>query len=288
LRRVSLGRVQRRLSADWLARARALIIALAAANTLQRARLIKKNAALWSEIKEALWAAGGEKCWYSEVLLPLGAAEVEHFRPKGRLSGELFAGYWWLAFDWRNYRVASHLANTRRYDKVNKGLRGKGSYFPLSAGIRANYIAVPPAHDPLCVACEAPLLLDPTDISDTKLLTFDQDGLPGPDPVRCNSQVLKDRVEKSVAFYSLDDGVLNGRRADIWRQVLGWSEEIEILMAEAEAGPLNMSQEERLRILNNLIADSVDQGAEFSSVAMAALRIRGDRGWNTAVLNAAD
>jgi hypothetical protein len=133
-----------------------------------------------------------------------------------------------------------------------------------------------------------PLLLDPTDADDTKLLTFDQDGLPRPNPVEANTSLQEDRVLKSIAFYSLDDGILNGRRADVWRQVLSWSEEIEMLMTASETGPLNAAEEDRLRTLNNLIADVVDQGAEFSAAAIAALRIRGDRGWNMAILSAAD
>ncbi len=287
MRRVSQARVKRRLPADWVRRAQYLLTSLVAATTLQRARLIRKNTTLWSEIREALWAAGGEKCWYSEILLPVGAAEVEHFRPKGRLSGESFPGYWWLAFDWRNYRIASHLANTRRYDARNKGMRGKGSYFPLSAGTRAAYTAVPAANDPLCVACETPLLLDPTDISDTKLLTFDQDGLPRPNLVLCRNNADEERVEKSIAYYSLDDGVLNARRSDIWRQSLVWSDEMERLVVAAEHLPLTAVQQERFDELSNLIADAIDQGAEFSSVAITALRIRGDRGWNTELLAAA-
>ena len=286
MRRVSQARVRRRLPADWLTRARALIANMVDASVLQRGRLIRRNAALWSEIKEALWLAGGEKCWYSEVLLPVGEAEVEHFRPKGRLSREHFAGYWWLAFDWCNYRIASHLTNTRRYDKLNKDLRGKGSYFPLAAGTRGAYTPHPPANDPLCVASERPLLLDPIEANDVRLLTFDQDGLPQPNPVWCQTQPPKERVQKSIEYYSLDDGVLSARRADVWRQMMSWSEELETLLSAAEVAPLDVAGEYRRLELQNLIADAIDQCAEFSAVAIAALRIRGDRGWNTAMLEA--
>ena len=286
MRRVSPARVRRRLPPVWLAKANALIAQLAGASVLQRARIIKKNAPLWSKIKEALWAAGGEKCWYSEVLLPIGQVEVEHFRPKGRLHGEKFAGYWWLAFNWQNYRVASHLANTRRFDHLNQGLRGKGAYFPLAAGVRGLFIAQPPANDPLCIGCESPLLLDPVDANDVKLLTFDQDGLPRPDPVRCIGKPTTDRVIKSIEFYSLDDGILSARRADTWKRVLEWSDELEVLIVADEQVPLSVQDQHRRTELINLIADAIDQCAEFSSVAIAALRVRGSRGWNTALLEA--
>ena len=287
MRRVSQARVARRLPAGWLAEARALISQLVAASTLQRARLIKKNAAVWSQVRGALWAAGGEKCWYSEALLPEGQAEVEHFRPKGRLSGEKYAGYWWLAFDWRNYRLASHLANVRRFDHLNGAMRGKGSYFPLAAGARATFVAIPPADDPLRVKCEKPLLLDPIEADDVRLLTFDQDGLPRHDPVAATTAGEKERVEKSIAFYSLDDGMLNARRADLWKVVHGWSEELEQLFSIEDKRPFNADELRRLSELRNLVADAIDQGAEFSAVAITALRTRGDRGWNTELVAAA-
>lgn len=286
MRRVSLARVGRRVPAAWQTAARALVQQLVTASALQKARLIKKNAPLWSELRDALWSAGREKCWYSEVLLSMGEAEVEHFRPKGRLSGEAFAGYWWLAFEWRNYRLASHLANTRRKDPINKGLRGKGGYFPLAGGTRATYLANAPALDPLCIACEKPLLLDPVEAADVQLLTFDQDGLPRPDPVRCTNQLERSRVESSIKFYALDDGVLIARRADVWKQVLVWSEELEPLVAQAVAVGLTDAQDIRRRQLETLISDAIDSAAEFSSTAIAALRTLGDRGWNTALISA--
>jgi hypothetical protein len=286
MRRVSPERVRRRLPAAWITRAKALVAQLAGASVLQRARIIKKNAPLWSEIKEALWAAGGEKCWYSEVLLPMGEVEVEHFRPKGRLNGEKFPGYWWLAFNWNNYRIASHLANTRRYDRVNSGFRGKGGYFPLVGGVRGAFVPAPPANDPLCIRCEMPLLLDPVNATDVRLITFDQDGLPGPHPIHCSTQPGIDRVRLSIAFYSLDDGILSARRADVWKQVLEWSDEMEQLVSAGEAAVLSEQEQQRQETLTNLIADAIDQSAEFSSVAIAALQVRGNRGWNTALLGA--
>jgi hypothetical protein len=254
---------------------------------LQRARVIKNNAVVWSEVRAALWQAGGEKCWYSEVLIPEGQAEVEHFRPKGRLSGERYAGYWWLAFDWRNYRLASRLVNARRIDSLVGALRGKGSYFPLLAGTRAAFTAAPPADDPLCVKCERPTLLDPVDADDVRLLSFDQDGLPRPDRHHANTSEARERVEKSIAFYALDDGLLNARRSEIWKATLVWSEEFDGLMTTSDTRPLTHAEQKRLGELRNLIADAIDQGAEFSAVAIAALRLPGKRGWNEALLAAA-
>lgn len=286
MRRISPARVRRGIAAAWLVQANALLAQLAVASLLQRARLIKNNAPLWSAIKDVLWMAGGEKCWYSEVLLPVGQVEIEHFRPKGRLSSEKFPGYWWLAFNWQNYRVASHLANTRRYDKLNRGLRGKGGYFPLVAGVRGTFIPNPVPNDPLCIGCETPLLLDPVDANDVRLITFDQDGLPKPDSYHCKTKTASERVSKSIEFYSLDDGILSARRSDVWKRVLEWAYEYDELVSSGEVNVLSVGDQRRQDSLANLIADAIDQCAEFSSVAIAALRVPGDRGWNTALLGA--
>jgi uncharacterized protein (TIGR02646 family) len=271
MRRVSQARVQRRLSVAWLVKARDLATQLDTLSVLGRARLIKKNAPLWSEVKEILWAAGAEKCWYSEVLLSQDEAEVEHFRPKGKLSGEKYPGYWWLAFDWHNYRLAAHIVNVRRFNRWQT---------------RAAYAALRLATDPLCVNCELPLLLDPVSARDARLLTFDQDGLPTHDPAGATTEVDVERVRASVEYFALDDGILNARRADKWKTVLGWSEEFEQLCAVEDTHPLSAAELRRRTELENQIADAVDQGAEFSAVAIAALCARGDRGWNTALLQA--
>ena len=287
MRRIFQARMRRHISADWLNGADALVTQLAAASTLQRARIIRKSSTVWSELREALWRAGGEKCWYSEVLLPIGQAEVEHFRPKGRLSKEQHAGYWWLAFDWRNYRIASHLANVRKFDLLNRSNRGKGGYFPLVGGVRAVYLQNPPVADPLCINCERPLLLDPVDANDVRLLSFDQDGRATANSVTCTNEESKQRVTQSVFYYHLDDGILVARRADRWKQVLEWSEEVETLCAATDLGQLSETQQARLQQLFNQVADCIDKAAEFSAVAIAALTVRGDRGWNTQLIAAA-
>ncbi len=51
---------------------------------------------------------------------------------------EQIKGYWWGAFDWENYRLASQVCNVRVTDYLNGKKVGKGSYFPLKEGtIRA-------------------------------------------------------------------------------------------------------------------------------------------------------
>ena len=130
--------------------------------------------ALWREVSQDLAELGYHKCWYSESKNPASDANVDHFRPKGRVAEDCtHEGYWWLAFDWRNFRYSSQWCNQRR-NRVNGTSGGKGNRFPLLPG---SYRART-EHDPY--KDEDPVLLDPTDPEDWKLLTFRVDGRPTP------------------------------------------------------------------------------------------------------------
>lgn len=126
---------------------------------------------IWQELSPYLAKLLNEKCWYSESLNPSADKDVDHFRPKNRISEDPdHEGYWWLAFDWRNFRYSSQWSNQRRLDKRSQTAGGKRDHFPLSdGGIRA----ILEADD---IEAELPKLLDPTDPEDWKLLTFRADG----------------------------------------------------------------------------------------------------------------
>ena len=90
------------------------------------------------QLLKALRAAIGNKCWYSEVPLEGADPNVDHFRPKGRIrevdenlqnTKTTSRGYWWLAFELRNFRLASMHSNQRRVDEHTSG--GKWDYFPV-------------------------------------------------------------------------------------------------------------------------------------------------------------
>ena len=75
----------------------------------KRKKIIDGHAYVWSELKDLLLKWSHQKCWYSELREDGSDYHVDHFRPKGRVlnDGERPRdGYWWLAFDWRNYRIA--------------------------------------------------------------------------------------------------------------------------------------------------------------------------------------
>ncbi len=167
-----------------------------------------------ADILNALRASAGNKCWYSEVLLEGEDPNVDHFCPKGRVkevdqnleaTGAESTGYWWLAFEYRNYRLACVHSNQRRVDKDTEG--GKWDFFPIRNGRapeRTEWAAIR--------AQEAPLPLDPCSRSDAKLLCFDSDGVP------CASERAsardKERVRVSIWLYHLKKRELQKRRRD--------------------------------------------------------------------------
>lgn len=88
-------------------------------------------------------------CAYCECPYAAGYPAVEHYRPKSTLLNDPAGhkGYYWLAYDDRNYRFACTPCNTN-----------KSSRFPV-AGTRA----AGPADD---LTLEAPLLVDPCESVD--------------------------------------------------------------------------------------------------------------------------
>ena len=121
---------------------------------------------IWSQFKPILIKYYGEKCWYSECSLEGSFGDVDHFRPKNKSTDEqgnviLTDGYWWLAYDYLNYRLSCEKSNRR----FGKG--GKNDMFPLKPGTA-------PATQRN--KNDFPILLDPCVESDTKIIDCDEAG----------------------------------------------------------------------------------------------------------------
>lgn len=135
-------------------------------------------------VKYALEKLFHGKCAYCESFYASQApVDVEHFRPKGQVSGEPgHRGYWWLAMNWTNLLPSCIDCNRRRWQAVpaipdslvalldsptlsdGKASLGKADLFPL-AGLRATSEASP-------LADEQPLLINPCDDDPAQDLAF--------------------------------------------------------------------------------------------------------------------
>ena len=201
-----------RPSKKWRRKAKKQLSQVAALHTsgdiTARNKRIDGRQYVWSEIKSQILLSTINKCWFSEGMNDVSQFHVEHFRPKKlvetlpqkigcseqRTANEPNS-YWWLAFDYRNYRICGQIINSY-----------KGNFFPLKTGS-------PTCNSPSSnITTEQVILLDPTVEADTDLLTFDINGMPIPsaDPVLHPYDYL--RAEVSIKVYGLKDSLLTSAR----------------------------------------------------------------------------
>ncbi|MFJ3462708.1 hypothetical protein [Achromobacter spanius] len=177
--------------AGWLARARSASEAVAdGANP-------NDYGGVWRALKDDLAKLLHDKCWYCETVVERSDNAVDHFRPKGRVSDAANAhdGYRWLAFDPSNFRYACTYCNCRRKDIENETVGGKADRFPLVNEVQRVYAIGP-------VTAEQPLLLDPCEISDWRLLGCHQEnGHPCATSIDATNRW---RAETSIEIYHLN------------------------------------------------------------------------------------
>jgi uncharacterized protein (TIGR02646 family) len=101
------------------------------------------------DVRGALYAMHGKACAYCGCHLPRNdRGDVEHFRPKGKVtSDKTHGGYWWLAYSFDNYLLSCSICNRVR----------KRDRFPIRVGsVRTTYSTRSQ------IESEARMLLDPT------------------------------------------------------------------------------------------------------------------------------
>lgn len=159
---------------DWLTRCEAQ------AHRLRSAADVSEK--LYKEQRQAYLELFHGKCAYCEAKLVLDQhlGDVEHYRPKGRVTDEQdntiqiddgqghnkpHPGYYWLAYDWHNLLPSCIACN--RPSKIGQRRVGKWNRFPV-AGKHAS--------TPAEIAQEQPLLLNPLIVADdpAEHLEFDR------------------------------------------------------------------------------------------------------------------
>ena len=143
----------------------------------KRAELIKKNSQIWRDFKQHLSEMSYGKCWYSESPEAQSHLDVDHFRPKLEARREekiCDRGYEWLAFSWENFRLSAQLSNRPNHNAETEETDGKGSWFPLLEN------SPKACWEDRCIDREQPMLLDPTNKADVRLIEVEADGRIGP------------------------------------------------------------------------------------------------------------
>jgi uncharacterized protein (TIGR02646 family) len=215
VRHIDLDELEDELPAGWESRASAALAAVRKVKAALRSAEIDSHSNVWQEpeLKEALQKLSNFKCWYCESNENRSDNAVDHFRPKNRVAeAPSHAGYWWLAFDWENYRFTCTFCNSRRKDQQTGASGGKQDHFPLVHETRRAYKAKD-------VGREWPKLLDPARNTDPHLLWFEPDGRAMPRHDKNRERILFGRADISIKLYNLNESRTRRRRRDLYRQV---------------------------------------------------------------------
>jgi uncharacterized protein (TIGR02646 family) len=246
---------------NWLSSAQALTQQLNDATTYEdRCRIIDQNRDLWGGLKQWLLEQSSYKCWYAEARNDSSHFEVEHFRPKKWQTdpeNPNFDGYWWLAFDWHNYRVCGNAPN-----------RKKGAFFPLHPHSRRAS-----GDRQQLVEDEIFCLLDPTDPNDSMLLSFNEDGDAIPMPGKEGWD--EERAKVSIERYGLNSlpQLCEGRRR-VWQECRALIDELSQLYSKTQNTPTATARTEGKEKTKQLLA-KMKRDQPFSATARECLLASG-------------
>jgi len=251
-------------SAAWVARSRAATTSLLALQTNdERQAYIKANAQIWRDLRNELVAHFGSRCWFTDAEESVAQLDTEHFRPKSEAldeDGTSHEGYWWLAFELTNLRLAGQIPNRQH----------KKCFFPLLAGsIRAS--SMNPRWQE-----ELPVFLDPIRLTDVELVAYNETGGMCPSE---NAMTDVDRLRVEVTNKLLGLSVhppLVEARQRVWSDCRNMIDEIEKLKAEERqfGVPTARTQGERERLMRQL-HDKTRSKESFASIARCCLLMSG-------------
>lgn len=231
-----------------------------AGKLVERNKFIDCNSVHWGKLKPWLLALSHGKCWFTEGRDICSHLDVEHYRPKKScitVNGVNQDGYWWLAFEYGNFRIAGTVPN-----------RKKGGWFPLHSASRYS------TYNARCEESETPYLLDPINKSDVALLAFDEEGNAIPKPGIDTWE--EQRVKMSIERLKLNDhDALPAERRRVWQQVTQVIEKY--LKAKLAYRPgINPSPKETMEDALRQLYKWTREDAELSSVARWCIEFRND------------
>jgi uncharacterized protein (TIGR02646 family) len=227
---------------------------------------INRRRQIWTDLKEKLGALSNKKCWYCESKEIRSDKHIDHYRPKNRVREngcDAHQGYWWLAFEWRNFRYCCTYCNSLREDVKTGTVGGKGDRFPLKDESKRCYTPQDPLID------EQAALLDPTEPADTGLLWFDEDGSAQPRHAKDTALWPHVRAQQSIDIFHLN-------HADLQEARLGISNRCKRLVEQGDESWKNYANGSPgaeinfKRIVKDLM-EYVYSAAEFSAAARATV-----------------
>lgn len=268
MRTINIDELEALLPEGWLGKAQLLNAELIGKTNEERATIFKENP-IWQELIVPLKKLSNNKCWYSEAQEVMSDMDVDHFRPKNEAlqkdsRGKIQQrdGYWFLAYDWKNYRLSSIYSNRLRKDKhtAEDISFGKGAFFPLKSD----------CNSATCIEeldNEVIYLLDPANPNDPDLLFFNDDGKAIPS-VGIDEPWDYERTLLSIDLYHLNHTPLVEARQVVWNLC---QRKISDLKEITRKPKRSIRDEERINNLRKDLRELITKNAEFSAVALACL-----------------
>jgi 5-methylcytosine-specific restriction endonuclease McrA len=259
-----------RLPLGWTSDAETALKAVRSATDDDRASTVNSNGDVWRTIKPILQDLSHGKCWTCEARESRSDGVVDHYRPKNRVAeSPSHPGYWWLAFNWRNFRFLCTFCNSRRVAELTAG--GKSDSFAL---VQEDNRALPEDG----VEDEEPLALDATVASDCLLLSFLQDGTVGVAELYLGT-AQEARAAHSIGLYHLDEQKLVDLRRDLFHTVHRTVELGKVFHSRWASGDAVSKKAFDTAVAT--LEQMVHPAAEFSSAAREMVRglRHGDHPW---------
>jgi len=260
LRYIDISRLN--IPKDWKTKARRLTRELCDLPEAERRGLINDNSDVWGDLKPYLEEISHGKCWYCEVKMPRADFHVDHHRPKNRIKNEDGTnepGYWWLAFEYKNFRLACSYCNCL-HTEPDGIARGKSDRFPLHPSCARASSPDSNLQD------EMPYLLDPTNLADPFLLWFQDDGKTCPKHEEALGFVYH-RAVVSIDILNLNGIKIVEARKELWRRCITLMKRGDVAFAQYRKGsPTGRTEYEAVV---REMQDFVKSSAEFCATARA-------------------
>jgi uncharacterized protein (TIGR02646 family) len=222
---------------------------------------------IWGKLKEDLKRLSYNLCWYCEVDTDGMPGDIDHYRPKeGVTENKKHPGYWWLAYEWRNFRFSCKRCNSYMTDPATRKVGGKQNHFPLAdesqrIGAECAYVVL---------SQEYPMLLDPTKQGDPQLLTFVSDGQAVPASSDEESIDYK-RAAASIKIYHFNHSIPKRKRRKIYSEVRRFMKSYQRLLPALEDN--NPVAIEGMKPVMLSLGKTVSPRTEYSSAARAYLEL---------------
>lgn len=268
MRTIDISNLENLLPDGWQKNAKILKDSLEGKTAIERRKIFKDNP-IWQDLIIIFKGLSNNKCWYSEAQEVMSDMDMDHFRPKNEATqieeGKIIKreGYWWLAYDWKNYRLSSVYSNRLRKDKHTDDNEsfGKGSFFPLRKGCT-------PATCYDDLDDEVFYLLNPTNPNDPDLLFFCEDGKAIPSVEQESEPWNYVRAEVSIDIYHLNHTPLRDARLVVWNLCQRKIDQIKKINQKTHR---TASDNARIEIIKAELREMMSKSTEFSAVALACV-----------------